>query len=237
MSENNNNRRYKRYFVDGMHGNLLYSSDLEVLNISIDGAAIETTKRLELNREYTFKIRYKDVNLTLKGRVIWAILISKEKKDSKTSIPVYRSGVVFADTLSEKANMLLNFIEEHKIKTFESRLGTVRFKITNTDNIKIDLPYRYKVKKISLAGMLAETEYPLEIDSHHDIELFLNNIVINIVGRIANCEKLERGKIVIYNTGIEFMQMSDRDIKLLENYLETLEDSNSATKIYNLLSL
>jgi len=225
MSENNNNRRYKRYFVDGMHGNLLYSSDLEVLNISIDGAAIETTKRLELNREYTFKIRYKDVNLTLKGRVIWAILISKEKKDSKTSIPVYRSGVVFADTLSEKANMLLNFIEEHKIKTFESRLGTVRFKITNTDNIKIDLPYRYKVKKISLAGMLAETEYPLEIDSHHDIELFLNNIVVNIVGRIANCEKLERGKIVIYNNGIEFMQMSDRDIKLLENYLETLEDA------------
>lgn len=225
MSDNNDNRRYKRYFVDGMHGNLLYSSDLEVLNISIDGAAIETTKRLELNREYTFKIRYKDANLTLKGRVVWAILISKEKKDSKTAIPVYRAGVAFADTLSEKANMLLDFIEEHKIKTFKSRLGTVRFKISNTDNIKIDLPYRYKVKKISLAGMLAETEYPMEIDSDHDIELFLNDNVINIVGRIANCEKLEGGKIVIYNTGIEFMQMSDRDIKLLENYLETLEDA------------
>lgn len=225
MSDNNDNRRYKRYFVDGMHGNLLYSSDIEVLNISIDGAAIETTKRLELNREYTFKIRYKDANLTLKGRVVWAILISKEKKDSKTAIPVYRAGVAFADTLSEKANMLLDFIEEHKIKTFKSRLGTVRFKISNTDNIKIDLPYRYKVKKISLAGMLAETEYPMEIDSDHDIELFLNDNVINIVGRIANCEKLEGGKIVIYNTGIEFMQMSDRDIKLLENYLETLEDA------------
>jgi hypothetical protein len=225
MSENNDNRRYNRFFVDGMHGNLLYSSDIEVLNISIDGAAIETTKRLELNREYTFKIRYKDANLTLKGRVVWAILISKEKKDSKTSIPVYRAGVAFADTLSEKANLLLDFIEEHKIKTFESRLGTVRFKISNTDNIKIDLPYRYKVKKISLAGMLAETEYPMEIDSDHDIELFLNDNVINIVGRIANCEKLEVGKIVIYNTGIEFMQMSDRDIKLLENYLETLEDA------------
>jgi hypothetical protein len=225
MSENNDNRRYKRYFVDGMHGNLLYSSDIEVLNISIDGAAIETTKRVELNREYTFKIQYKDANLTLKGRVVWAILISKEKKDSKTAVPVYRAGVAFADTLSEKANMLLDFIEEHKIKTFESRLGTVRFKISNTDNIKIDLPYKYKVKKISLAGMLAETEYPMEIDSDHDIELFLNDNVINIVGRIANCEKLEEGKVVIYNTGIEFMQISDRDIKLLENYLETLEDA------------
>lgn len=225
MSENNDNRRYRRYVVDGIHGNLLYSSDLEVLNISIDGAAIETTKRLELNREYTFKIKYKDVNLTLKGRVVWAILVSKEKKDSKTVIPVYRAGVAFADTLSEKANMLLDFIEENKIRTFENRLGTVRFKIAKTDNIKIDLPHRYRVKKISLAGMLAETEYPLKIDSHHDIELFLNSSVVNIVGRIVNCEKLQAEKTVIYDTGIEFMQMSDRDIKLLENYLETLEDT------------
>jgi len=225
MSENNDNRRYRRYVVDGIHGNLLYSSDLEVLNISIDGAAIETTKRLELNREYTFKIRYKDVNLTLKGRVIWAILISKEKKDSKTAIPVYRAGVAFTDTLSEKANMLHDFIEENKIRTFENRIGSVRFKITKTENIKIDLPHRYKVKKISLAGMLAETEYPLEIDSHHDIELFLNDSVVNIVGRIANCEKLDTEKTVMYDTGIEFMQMSDRDIKLLENYLETLENA------------
>ena len=225
MSENNDNRRYMRYVVDGIHGNLLYSSDLEVLNISIDGALIDTTKRLELNREYTFKIRYKNVNLTLKGRVVWAILISKEKKDSKTAIPVYRAGVAFTDALSEKANMLLDFIEENKIKTFENRIGSVRFKISKTENIKIDLPHRYKVKKISLAGMLAETEYPLEIDSHHDIELFLNDSVVNIVGRIANCEKLQDGKIVIYNAGIEFMQMSDRDIRLLENYLETLEDA------------
>ena len=225
MSENNDNRRYRRYFVDGMHGNLLYSSDLEVLNISIDGAAIETTKRLELNREYTFKIKYKDVNLTLKGRVVWAILISKEKKDSKTAIPVYRAGVAFSDTLSEKANMLLDFIEENKIRTFENRIGSVRFKITKTENIKIDLPHKYKVKKISLAGMLAETEYPLEIDSHHDVELFLNDSVVNIVGRIANSEKLEAEKTVMYDTGIEFIQMSDRDIKLLENYLETLEDA------------
>ena len=225
MSEKNENRKYKRYFVDGMQGNLLYSSDLEVLNISIDGAAIETTKRLELNRDYTFRIKYKDINLTLKGRVVWAILVSKEKKDPKTSIPVYRAGVAFADTLSEKANMLLDFIEDNKIRTFENRLGTVRFKITNTDNIKIDLPHRYKVKKISLAGMLTETEYPLEIDSHHDIELFLNDRVVNIVGRIANCEKIEAEKTLIYNTGIEFIQMSDIDIKLLESYLETLEDA------------
>lgn len=80
MDKSNESRRYRRYVVEGIHGNVLYTSDIEVLNISIDGAAIETPKRLELNREYTFKILFSGGVLDLKGRVVWAILISKEKK-------------------------------------------------------------------------------------------------------------------------------------------------------------
>ena len=52
-------RRHKRYAVEGVHGNVLHPSDLEILNMSIDGAAIETSKRLDINREYTFKIKHK----------------------------------------------------------------------------------------------------------------------------------------------------------------------------------
>jgi hypothetical protein len=115
------------YIVDGIQGNVLYPADLEVLNLSIDGAAIETTKWLDLNREYTLKIKYKDVILNLRGRVVWAILTSKKKRGSDEVIPVYRAGVRFTDTLSEKTTMLINFIEENKIRTLEKRLvGGVR---------------------------------------------------------------------------------------------------------------
>ncbi len=217
-------RRHKRYIVDGIQGNVLYPADLEILNISIDGAAIETTRWLDLNREYTLKIKYKDIILNLKGRVVWAVLTSKEKKGSGEVTPVYRAGVRFTDTLSEKTTMLINFIEENKIRTLEKRLVGVRFKVVTRQDTKIDYPYKYEVKKMSLSGMLVETEYTLDLNSNYDIELFLTDNVLNIVGRIAYCEKIDSDDGFKYNIGIEFVEMSDNDKGLLKEFVNTLED-------------
>lgn len=222
MTQNEEHRRNKRYVVEEIQGNVFYTSDLEIFNISLDGAAIETTKRLELNREYTFKIKYGDSWLNLRGRVVWAILISKEKNDSKAVIPVYRAGIRFTDILSDKANILMDFIEENKVKTLESRVGGVRFKIAKTEDIKIGLPHKYNVKKISLSGMLVETEYPFEINSHHDIELFLNETIISTVGRIAYCKKNDATDVNQYDIGIEFVKISDDNKLALKDFLKTL---------------
>jgi len=220
----NEGRRHKRYIVDGIQGNVLYPADLEILNISIDGAAIETTKWLDLNREYTLKVKYKDIVLNLRGRIVWAVLTSKEKKGSGEVIPVYRAGVRFTDTLSEKTTMLINFIEENKIRTLEKRLVGVRFKIVTLQDTKIDYPYKYEVKKMSLSGMLVETEYALDLNSNYDIELFLTDNVLNIIGRIAYCEKIDSDDGIKYNIGIEFAEVSDNDRGTLKEFLNTLED-------------
>jgi hypothetical protein len=220
----NEERRHKRYIVDGIQGNVLYPADLEILNISIDGAAIETTKWLDLNREYTLKVKYKDIVLNLRGRIVWAVLTSKEKKGSGEVIPVYRAGVRFTDTLSEKTTMLINFIEENKIRTLEKRLVGVRFKIVTLQDTKIDYPYKYEVKKMSLSGMLVETEYALDLNSNYDIELFLSDNVLNIIGRIAYCEKIDSDDVTKYNIGIEFAEVSDNDRGTLKEFLNTLED-------------
>lgn len=220
----NEGRRHKRYIVDGIQGNVLYPADLEILNISIDGAAIETTKWLDLNREYTLKFKYKDIVLNLRGRIVWAVLTSKEKKDSGEVIPVYRAGVRFTDALSEKTTMLINYIEENKIRTREKRLVGVRFNIVTLQDTKIDYPYKYEVKKMSLSGMLVETEYALDLNSNYDIELFLADNVLNIIGRIAYCEKIDSDDGTKYNIGIEFAELSDNDSGTLKEFLNTLED-------------
>jgi hypothetical protein len=218
-------RRQKRYPVTGLQGNVLYPSDLEVLNISIDGAAIEMSKRLDLNREYTLRIKYKDTILNLKGRVVWSILSYREDKDSKEIIPVYRAGIRFTDTLHEKTNILLNFIDENKIRTFEKRLAGVRFNIATSENIKIDYPYKYNVEMISLSGMLVETEYPFELNSRFNMQLFLNGNVLNIIGRIVNCAGIESESGTKYEVGIEFIEMPDSDRRLLKDFLDTLGNS------------
>ncbi len=52
----------------------------------------------------------------MKGKVVWAILVSKVDKNTGAITPVYRAGIRFTDTLNEKANMLIKFIEENRTK-------------------------------------------------------------------------------------------------------------------------
>jgi c-di-GMP-binding flagellar brake protein YcgR len=216
-------RKYKRYIVDGIHGNVLYPADVKVLDLSIDGAAIETTKWLDLKREYTLKIKYKDVILNLRGRVVWSILSSQKKISSDEVMPIYRAGVRFIDMLSEKTTMLINFIEENKIRKLEKRLVGVRFKIANTQNVQLDYPYKYEVKRMSLSGMLIEIENPLDLNSCYDIELFINENVVKVEGRVANCTEIKSESGAVYDIGIEFVKVSDNDKKLLKNFLSTLQ--------------
>jgi c-di-GMP-binding flagellar brake protein YcgR len=218
------NRRNKRHVVEGIEGNVLYTSDIEVLNLSIDGAAIETAKRLELNREYTFKIKYHDSFISLRGRVVWAILVSKIDKNNGAVTPVYRAGIRFTDTLSEKANMLLQFIEDNRIKKRENRFGGVRFNISSTEHMKVDLPHEYKVIKISFSGMLVEMEYPLDIEAHYNIELIINDRNLNIVGRVAYSKEIVVDNIAKYEIGVEFFEISEDNERILQEFLDTLEE-------------
>ncbi len=217
-------RRNKRFIVNGIHGNVLFPSDMEILNISMDGAAIETTKRLDINREYTFKFKYKNAVLNLRGLVVWSILTYREKKGSKEIIPVYRGGIRFTDILNEKTNLLLKFIEENKIRTLEKRISGVRFKIAAPENIQLDYPYTYEVKKMSLSGMLIEIENPLDLNSHYDIELFINENVLKVESRVAHCTEIKSESGAVYDIGIEFVKVSDNNKKLLKNFLITLQE-------------
>ena len=90
-------RRHKRLIVKRVRRNVLHSSNSKVINISACGVAIETTKRLEINREYSLKINYKGNPLRLKCRVVW-VLTQAEKKESGDVIPIYKAGMEFNES-------------------------------------------------------------------------------------------------------------------------------------------
>jgi len=93
-------RRHKRLIVKGVQRNALYFSNTKIINISVAGAAIETTKKPEINREYIFKIIYKGNPLRLKGHVVWALPICVERKESGDVIPLYKAGIKFNELMS-----------------------------------------------------------------------------------------------------------------------------------------
>lgn len=48
---------------------MLFSSEINILNISVGGAAIETPRRLNLGGEYTLKLEDKGKTFSIKGRL------------------------------------------------------------------------------------------------------------------------------------------------------------------------
>lgn len=92
-------RRHKRLIVKGIQRNVPHSLNSKIINISVGGLAVETTKKLEINKEYDLKINYRGNAFRLKGRVIWALLTRIEKKESGDIIPVYKGGMKFHESL------------------------------------------------------------------------------------------------------------------------------------------
>lgn len=217
------NRRFKRYNVDGIHGNMLYSADVNVVNISIDGASIETTKRLNIDKEYTLKIKFKNTVLNIKGSVAWSTLSHNETRKNGEVVPVYKAGIKFDYILSENSSELLKFISENRTESIEKRILGVRFKVKRPNDAIIDCPYEYSIKKISLSGMLIETESLFDIDSLHEMEIFLQESVMPITGRIVNCVETVKDNVTRFDIGIEFIEISDEDRKLLKTFLDSLD--------------
>jgi hypothetical protein len=219
----NEDRKFKRYTVDSIHGNLLYSSDVNIVNISIDGAAIETSKRLNIDREYTLKIKYGNKFLSIKGIVVWSNLSRTTTNKDGEVVPVYKAGVRFTNVLTEKSYELMKFIEENKSDSIEQRLVGVRFKMKKMEDAFIDHADECRIKRISLSGMLIEADDFIDVDFISEMEIFLDNKLISITGRVANCTEMPGDKIKKYNIGVEFIKMSDENKNTLKKFLDSLD--------------
>ena len=117
----------------------------------------------------------------------------------------------------------MKFIEENKSGSIEQRLIGMRFKIKNAEDAVIDAADECKIKRISLSGMLIEADNSFDVDYISEMEIFLDNIVLPITGRVANCTEIPGDKINKYNIGIEFVKISNENKNTLNNFLDSLD--------------
>lgn len=216
-------RKYKRYDVDSVHGKMTYLSDINILNISLDGAAIATTQRLSIDREYALNLHYEERSLALRGKVVWSVLTSSKTLKNGEVWPVYKAGLKFTNVLTDEATDLITYIKKARTGDREKRILGVRFKVRQPDHAKINMPCEYYIKKISLAGMLIAADTAHEIDSEHEMDLYLDGSPITIVGRIANLAEARGEGAPKYELGIEFVNISEEALKLLTSYLDAME--------------
>jgi hypothetical protein len=85
------------------------------------------------------------------------------------------------------------------------------------------------IKEISVGGAQVETGFPLQLDSLHDFRLTLGDRSVVLKGRVAHCSISDVDQeVVIYRSGIEFIEPSDRVSAVVTDFMNAIRDGRRA---------
>ena len=85
------------------------------------------------------------------------------------------------------------------------------------------------VQNISRGGAQIETGFPLQLDSLHEFRLTLGDRSIVVKGRVAHCSISDVDQeTVLYRSGVEFVEPSDRVLAVVADFLEALKSGRRA---------
>ncbi len=235
-----NKRRHKRFTTDlEINGKMILAQKVEIIDISLGGAALKTDRRLNINRDYLLKLEWKGKTLDVWSVVVRSELIGIETRGNGDSVSIYRAGVMFKDASSSTIADFIHTIEQDSKKsvsvTVDQRLS-VRFQITTPCEETLIYPSQFKVKDISLSGMLIQTGQALGIESMIPMRLSLqNDNHVGFNGRVASCRTMEDEGHSHFDIGIEFKDLTDQSRTLLEAFIEylTLIELGTAEKTNN----
>ena len=84
------------------------------------------------------------------------------------------------------------------------------------------------IKEISHGGCLVETGFQLHLNSLHDVRLTLGKTSVVVKGRVVHSRISDVDQdIVTYRTGMEFVDVADRAIKAIREFLDTVKADRS----------
>ena len=85
------------------------------------------------------------------------------------------------------------------------------------------------IKEISRGGAQVETGFRLQLDSLHEFRLTLGDRSVVVKGRVAHCSISDVDQeIVIYRSGVEFIELSDRVSAVITGFIEALKSERRA---------
>lgn len=220
-------RGHRRFEVEGIEGRFLLSTNAKVVNLSLDGLALETASPLKVGWEYSLSLHDGGERIAISGKVVWCNLVATRPQRGGDVAPVYRAGIHFEDLLDERAAAVRNFLETNAVVSLEQRLFG-RFRIEPGRAASVDCEATFKVEELSLTGMLIETALGPRIDAVHLMEIQFPEMSFSTRARIVRSDEIERrgsGKEDAegarrYRVGVKFLQLDEAAQTTLAAYLE-----------------
>ncbi|TAN40194.1 MAG: PilZ domain-containing protein [Nitrospirae bacterium] len=225
-------RKHKRFSIDFLNikGKMMFASKVDILDISLGGISLQIDKGVRIGSSYKLNIESKNRSIQIKGTVVWASLKGSRKTDVGDVAPVYAVGIKFDELDSAKINELVAFIESHKEEQDSVTLHSVsgnrfnmRFHLSEDGRSILTCPEDYRVKKISLGGMLIVTENVMKVEQQMPMEIFLpGDSNIKFTGRVASCLPIEETDPKQHEIGIEFLNMPEGNSQKLNEFISML---------------
>jgi c-di-GMP-binding flagellar brake protein YcgR len=215
-------RRHPRFSVEGLQGMVMFTTPVEVVNMSMGGAAVRADMRLNIGREYVLRLDVDGQGLSVKGIVVWSTLSGIRRNEQGESVSQYSAGLKFRDVVTDEIEKLLGFIDDNKVNP-EKRLSGLRFRVQTPGRAVLDAAQGYEVLLISLSGMLIRTEQDLALEGVHPMEIIpAGESAIRFTGRVASTVEVQEDGPTFHEIGIEFLEMSANDRARLDAFVATL---------------
>ncbi len=220
-------RRYKRYRVDGLdiHAKTVFSAEVELINVSMTGAYLQTFNKLRIGCNYLIWLNNEGILLPLMCTVRRLLSSEIRPEQSGRVLSIYKAGIEFLDSDAETTAKVRDFIGRHKLSreqkfAFEKRFDRMRYELPKRTTAHLNYEEIHTVKTISLCGMLIETKYKFGQDKSVPMELFLpNEVPIKFLGRVASCVSRTDTYQKPVDTGIEFLDMPEPDKSRLGRFI------------------
>jgi hypothetical protein len=107
MSAPEDRRDKERLKTDGrLGGEVMVFQPLRVVDISADGALVETPFRLQLDSLHEFRLSLGNVSVVVKGRIAHCRI-----EELRNDVPYYRSGIEFIEPTHHARAAIAGFVE------------------------------------------------------------------------------------------------------------------------------
>jgi len=230
MSPFSNKRRHRRFSVDVMDikGNAVFATEVVIYDISITGASLITDRKLNMGTEYSLKIL--DMDLPVRGTVIWSTENEPTGTPDEYRHLKYAAGLQFADLQQETVASLIRFIETHllekhklvKVHEMSGMRCNVRFHLNVKEAAMLNVAETYKVKKLSLGGLLIESSHSFDPDTRIHMGITMpGNMHLSYTGRVASCI-VSPDDPACFEVGVEILEMPEADRIMLKEFIRRL---------------
>jgi hypothetical protein len=214
-------RRHRRYEVHDLTGKVRGDDRAQVLDLSVNGLAIETDAWLKVGETYTLRVHAGEDYLDLTGKVSWCRLVAMAPRDSGDRRPRYRAGIEFGDALSEKARQVLAFAQKSGLVAAPDRIFA-RF-VPTEGTLDVTLDHPCEIRRASIGGVQIRCRCQPEVGQRLLLQFEAAGVSIAPLVEVRDVQEREPdepGGYPRYDIGLAFVGLTAEERRALDSLLE-----------------